>query len=440
MKRTRTTTGTAALALSLLAVAACGGSSDDDANAASGGGSDGPVQIEYLGWVTGLDEAVEIWNAENPDVEVELTTTSGAEEANTLIRNGVKAGNAPCLSQMAYYSIASFVADDLLQPVTDEAADHEDDFLEWTWAQTSPGGETYGIPQDTGPMVMYYNADLFTKYGLEVPTTWEEYAAAAAKVHAADPSVSLGFHGTDDVGNWAGLASQAGASWFAIDGDEWKIGIDDEPSTQVAEYWQGLIDRQEIRLTPRFDAGIYPLFADGKILTMIGASWNYASLPANVPSQAGQWRVAQMPTWGEQASGNSGGSASVVLDGCEHPAEAVEFAAWLNSDEASLEILSAPDKGGLYPAAEAALDFDVVNQEVAYYGGQNIFEEFAASSAQVDTSWTFGPTWDGTDTTFADGFAAVAAGSSSLSDVQGAAQEATLEAMTSRGISASAAG
>lgn len=426
---------TAALAaLTLLALSGCGGSS---------GGSDtsssGPVKIEYLGWVTGLDEAVKTWNAEHADVQVSLTTASGSEEANTLIRNGVQAGNAPCLSQMAYSSVASFVADGLLQPVTDEANKHQGEYLEWTWAQVSPGGETYGIPQDTGPMVLFYNQTEFDKYGIKVPATWEEYAAASTTVHAADPTVSLGFHGTDDVGNWAGLASQAGAEWFTIQGQEWKVGINDAASMKVADYWQGLIDRGEVRLTPRFDAGIYPLFADGKILSMIGASWNYSSLPANVPSQAGQWRVAPLPTWGTAASGNSGGSASVVLKGCKHPAEAVDFANWLNSSEESLNVLSAADKGGLYPAAEKALDLAVVNQNVDYYGGQNVYEVFAASSAEVDTSWVFGPTWDGSDANINDGFSAVAAGSNTLPQVQQAAQRTTLESMKARGIAASAA-
>lgn len=407
---------------------------------ASAPSADGPVQIEYLGWVVGLQDSIDIWNEENPDIQVKLTTTTGSTEANPIIRAGVQAGNAACLSQMAYSSIPSFVADDLLMPITDEAAEYEGDFLDWTWSQVSPGGETYGIPQDTGPMVLFYNATEFEKYGIEVPTTWDEYATASATVHAADPTVTLGFHGVDDVGNYAGLDAQAGSRWTQIDGDEWKVGIADEPAVKVADYWQGLIDRGETTQTPRFDAGIYPLFQEGKILSMIGASWNYASMPANVPDQAGQWRVAQMPTWGEPASANSGGSGSVVLKGCEYPAEAAKFAAWLNTSEDSLNFLSAADKGGLYPAATAALDFDVVNQGVEYYGDQNIFEEFAASAALVDTTWQFGPTWEGTYTAYTDGFASVVTGEKTLPEIAEDVQKTTITEMTDRGISASAAG
>ena len=419
----------AALAASSLVIAGCSSTGSD---------ASGPVTIEYLGWVVGLEDSVKIWNKENPDIKVKLTTTTGSVAANPLIRSGVQAGNAACLTQMAYSSIPNFVADDLLQPVTEQAAAYEDRYIPWTWSSVSPGGETYGIPQDTGPMVMYYNQDEFTKYGIEVPTTWDEYAAAAQVVHSADPSVALGFFGVDDPGNYAGLVAQAGGRWTTIDGDQWKVGIDDAGSIKVANYWQDLISSGEVVATPRFDAGIYPLFEQGKILTMIGASWNYASFPANLPTQAGQWRIAPMPNWGTDVSANSGGSASVVVKGCKYPEQALKFADWLNSSEDSLNFLSSPTIGGLYPAATGALDYDIVNSGVSYYGDQNVFEEFAKSSALVDTSWQYGPTWESTYTEYADGFAAVATGSKTLIEVAEDTQKATLKDMKDRGISASA--
>ena len=45
------------------------------------------------------------------------------------------------------------------------------------------------------------------------------------------------------------------------------VGINDPAAIEVAEFWQGLVDREEITITPRYDAGIYPQFNDGKILS-----------------------------------------------------------------------------------------------------------------------------------------------------------------------------
>ena len=396
----------------------------------------GPVEIEYLGWVPGLQDSVDLWNSENPDIQVKLTTSTGSAEANPAIRAGVQAGNAPCMAQMAYFSLPNFVADGLLMPITDVASQYESQFLDWTWKAASAGGEVYGIPQDSGPMVMFYNKAKYDEYGISVPTTWDEFAAASAAVKAIDPTVSLGFVGPDDIGNYAGLVAQAGGSWTSIQGDEWKVGINDAAALKVADYFQGLIDRNETTVTPRFDAGIYPLLNDGKILTLIGASWNNSYLPANVPAGEGNWRVAQMPKWpGSDATANHGGSASVVLKGCEHPAEAAKFAVWLNSSEASMNMLMA--KGGLYPAAIDAFGFDILKTGVPYYGGQVINDEFAKSAANVDPSWTFGPTYDGTATAYSDGFAGVVSGEKTLVDVANDVQASTLDEMNSRGIKAS---
>src|SRR4029450_10321665 len=60
-------------------------------------------------------------------------------------------------------------------------------FVDWTWSQvTGSNGEIWGYPQDTGPMGMLYRQDIFDKHGIAVPKTWDEFAAAARKLPAAD--------------------------------------------------------------------------------------------------------------------------------------------------------------------------------------------------------------------------------------------------------------
>ena len=102
-----------------------------------------------------------------------------------------------------------------------------------------------------------------------------------------------------------------------------------------------------------------------------------------------------------------------------------------------MNYLASPTIGGLYPAASKALGYKIVNSDVAYYGGQNIYKTFAKSSALVDTSWQYGPTYEQTQTVFQDGFAAVKTGDKTLAQVSNEAQAQTLSDMKRRGISAS---
>ena len=82
----------------------------------------------------------------------------------------------------------------------------------------------YAIPQDTGPMAMYYRKDLFQKAGIAVPTTWDEYADAPPKIKAEGGYIT-NFPQTDM--NWfAGLVWQADGQWFENDGDKWTVTLD----------------------------------------------------------------------------------------------------------------------------------------------------------------------------------------------------------------------
>ena len=51
----------------------------------------------------------------------------------------------------------------------------EADYTPSTWAAVHAGDGLYGLPQDSGPMALFYNKDVFDKVGIEVPTTWDEY-------------------------------------------------------------------------------------------------------------------------------------------------------------------------------------------------------------------------------------------------------------------------
>lgn len=51
-------------------------------------------------------------------------------------------------------------------------------------------------------MMFYYREDLFKKYDLKVPTTWDEYAEAARTLHQKDKKLFLGtFSANDPAGS-----------------------------------------------------------------------------------------------------------------------------------------------------------------------------------------------------------------------------------------------
>jgi multiple sugar transport system substrate-binding protein len=317
------------------------------------------------------------------------------------------------------------------------AASVQQDFVPWTWAQATQGGDVYAIPQDTGPMGLFYRSDLFTKYGLTVPTTWAEFLSDAQKVHAAHPSVYITAFPSNDAQWFSGLAWQAGAKWFSISGQTWVDDINDAPSQQVAGFWQQLISDHLVKVEPDFAAAWYKDLSDGTLLTWPTAVWGENTLITNAASTTGDWRVAPLPNWGStQANGNWGGSTTVVFKDSKHPAQAAQFAEWLNTNPASITGLIT--KGGLYPADLTGQQQPAANSPVTFYGGQNIWSIFAADGKLVNTTFQWGPIMSTTFTQMQDGFGSVSSGSSTLAQVLASTQSQTLSSMQKQGFSVKA--
>ena len=176
------------LLTSALLLAACSSGGGDDSGtdtaAASCKPSSGPVTLTYTSWIPNLEEVVAVWNAKNPTIQVKVQTgPNGNGGTYQNFFNQLKAGNAPDLGHIEYDAMPSFRVQDGLVDLggCDIVAKAKDQFVDWTWNQVTFGeqGKVFGIPQDSGPMAMFYRADLFAKAGIEPPAALTFSAAAA---------------------------------------------------------------------------------------------------------------------------------------------------------------------------------------------------------------------------------------------------------------------
>jgi multiple sugar transport system substrate-binding protein len=375
----------------------------------------------------------------HPDIHVTWhQVASGSKGGYTKMLTATKAGNGPCLAQVGYETLPSFAAAGALQDVSSYASGSSGQFAGWAWNQVSIQGSVYGIPVDTAPMALIYRKDLFAKYGITAPpVTWAQYAADAAKVHAADPSVYLGSFGNDAY-NYAGLDWQAGGQWFGTANNQWQVTIDSAANQKVASFWQGLLDGKLLKPDPSYDPSLYKDMSDGKVLSDVNAVWDTPIVATSVSAAtSGKWAVAPMPVWNaaQPVYGNDGGSATAVLKGCTHAKEATEFAVWMSTDQASLTNLIKVT--GIYPAATAGLTNPELSAPDAFYGGQKIFDVFRAETPDINTSWQWGPTMTQTSGDIADGLGAAEQGGKTLAAVLSGTQADTVAQLKSQGLSVS---
>ena len=135
----------------------------------------------------------------------------------------------------------------------------------------------------------------------------------------------------------------------------------------------------------------------------MSAAWAPGVLEGNAGSTAGSWRMSTIPQWepGANATGNRGGSATSVVVGSDHQAEAVRFAEWMNTSAEG--VLALVEDSGVFPAdlanAEAALE-----APPEFFSHQPDFYERSTHNADGVEPFTFGSNVNVTYSLFNDAF------------------------------------
>jgi multiple sugar transport system substrate-binding protein len=358
-----------------------------------------PTELTFWTWVPNIDKEIALFQKKYPAIKVKVVNAGQGVAHYTKLRTALKAGTgAPDLAQIEYQAIPTFtITGSLLNLSPYGAAALKDTFVDWTWGQVSgPNGEIWAIPQDTGPMGMLYRADIFDKHGIEVPRTWDDFAAAARELHKADPDVYLTNLAGNEAAAWHGLLWQAGAKPYATsDKSEVTIDVDGSVSRKLGEFWGGLAKEGVIGTEPDFADSWYAALNKGKYATWITAAWGPAFLSGSAKSTAGKWRAAPLPQWdaAKPSSGNWGGSTTAVIRSTKNPIAAAMFAQFLNSDAASAKMFATEQF--FFPATKALLsDPEFADDAPSFYGGQKVNEVFAGISSTVNSRFQWPPFLD----------------------------------------------
>ena len=136
-------------------------------------GSDSDAFMEgYRKIIDGFNESneygvkAEIQNITNSDYKTKLTTMMASDSETDIIFTW----------ELGY--LENFVNGDKivsLQKYLDEDEDWKNSFNGGILEPLTYDGEVYAIPTQQSTAIMYYNKAIFDKYGLEVPTTYDEY-------------------------------------------------------------------------------------------------------------------------------------------------------------------------------------------------------------------------------------------------------------------------
>lgn len=421
-----------AVVIGASALTACGSSDGDGGSADSG-----PVSLTYWAWAPGMDKVAALWNAKHPEIRVTVQKQASGDDLVTKIITAAKAKKAPDLVQAEYQALPTLVSNDALADISGEVGGIEKQFAPGVWQQTTLGTDAvYAVPQDSGPMMFYYRADLFESYGLQVPVTWDEFAETARALKRKAPDKALTTFSSNDSGLFAGLAQQAGAKWWTVEGQKWKVGIDDEATRKVADFWGGLVEEGAIDNQPMYTPAWNKALNTGEQIAWVSAVWAPGTLTTAAPDTKGKWKMAPLPQWSENedTTGSWGGSTTAVTTDSRHKEAAAEFASWLNTDPEALAALV--KESGIYPAATAAQTSGALASSHAFFANQPDFYAKAAEIAETAAPAHWGPNVNVAYAGFKDAFGKAAKAKSGFGAALATMQEVTVADLEKQGFEA----
>lgn len=220
-----------------LALTACqqGSASRDD----SSDGDGVTLQFQSLSDQPATQEAVsgivDAWNADNPDVQVEIIQAGWDGIYDKLITQ-FTGGTAPDIIQYEAASIGSFARDGYLADLGDLVdADLQSDISEGIWESVTVDDQIVAYPSTLQSYMVFANTDLLEQAGVEIPTgetmSWEELQEIARATTAdgrfglgwglGSPTAALmtlgvGFDGTYFTGEGADAAIEVGENELAL--------------------------------------------------------------------------------------------------------------------------------------------------------------------------------------------------------------------------------
>ncbi len=199
------------------------------------------------------------------------------------------------LTQFEDYNevVKRFVLEDSVVPFTFDR-DSTDD---------QPAG-VYALPDTLNFNMMFYRTDIFEEYGLEIPTTWEEYIQVASVLNRNNLQASLPYTqvtsatminaGVGSLSIYPTMLLQRGASIYNETGTA--TALTDAEAIKTFEFWTDFFNEYKFPITADF----FNRFRIGTMPMGIQAYTMYIQLTMAAPEISGKWKMVPIPGYKQE--------------------------------------------------------------------------------------------------------------------------------------------
>jgi multiple sugar transport system substrate-binding protein len=333
--------------------------------------SPGPNAVELKYWdmqwgsaifMSAMQDLVTDFNAEHPEIYVTFQQLSWADYMQKIL-SAIQSGSPPDMSGgdsgIAFNMAAQDEALDLTDVYKEWEADGTlADMAAWSREKWLWNDMYVGVTWQFDSRAIYYRKDLFADAGIDVPTTWDEFKAAAQALHKPDQGITglaiPGKQGSFDTDQfYMTLVIQAGGGLADPEGN---LTIDSPENLAALKFEKELVDS----VTPRGTASwtfteVLKAFEQGQAAMAFGGGWFIDDMRRNAPDifkNAGVLPPLVGPGGQESAHIVSFANPWMIYKPTEHPDEAKTFLKWMMKPE-NLRKLYAAEPGAKWPAYQS---------------------------------------------------------------------------------------
>ena len=184
------------------------------------------------------------FEADHPNVTVEVEGFQNEELQRTLIPNALRSGDAPDLfQQWGAGELAAQVRAGQVKDISGDVAEQVG-AIGGTVSPWQVDGKTYGLPFNFGIEGFWYNKDLFAQAGIEgTPTTLDELNDAVAKLKAANITpIAVGAADKWPAAHWWYNFALKACSPEVLADAQANLVFDDPCFVEAGQYLQDFID------------------------------------------------------------------------------------------------------------------------------------------------------------------------------------------------------
>lgn len=301
MKKSLVTLGCMIAAAALL-----GGCSGGTKTASANSGSDGAKVVTI--WSPTDEPAIEEWwvttinafnEANKGEVEIkrEAIVRADSYAYEDKINAAVTSNDLPDILYVDGPNISNYAADGIIVSIDDYFTEEDlNDFVDSIKVQGTYEGSLYALGATETSVALFYNKDMTDAAGITMPDkledalTWSQFREIAAQLTTADVA---GANIIMDRGEGLPYVLEQfwisnGTDFVSDDGSVADGYVNSARGVEAAEFLNGLIQNGYANIDPMKQE-----FHNGKCATMLGGSWEVATLEESFPDL--NWGVTYFP-------------------------------------------------------------------------------------------------------------------------------------------------